>query len=261
MEFLLRPFDTMMYRYTDAIFRDLENMHFALKRLSRNAGFPEPGILHTKALRNPELTLTPANGCPLAVDPEIEDLEDSNSGSGAQCGNSRDLSRDGSPDLSPEDDPNVPQVPIQSLYALTRLRALRSPDNVLHGHHTGGAALDDFISRGAFRLEDAERLFLMYRDRLDAFMFRVGCPYRTLDELRSKSPVLTAAILTVAALHDPLADPIYSVCSTEFRHLIERSIFRRSVNRDYLRALCVASYWLSDMSWMLSGYVRHTPCI
>ncbi|KAK2779076.1 C6 transcription factor [Colletotrichum kahawae] len=31
-------------------------------------------------------------------------------------------------------------------------------------------------------------------------------------------------------------------------------MFDRRVDRDYLRAMCVASYWLSDVSWMLSGY-------
>jgi hypothetical protein len=31
-------------------------------------------------------------------------------------------------------------------------------------------------------------------------------------------------------------------------------MFDRRVDRDYLRAMCIASYWLSDMSWMLSGY-------
>ena len=31
-------------------------------------------------------------------------------------------------------------------------------------------------------------------------------------------------------------------------------MFDRRLDRDYLRAMCVASYWLSDMSWMLSGY-------
>ncbi|TQN63754.1 Transcriptional activator of proteases prtT, partial [Colletotrichum shisoi] len=95
-------------------------------------------------------------------------------------------------------------------------------------------ARDDFISRGALQLEDAERLFSPYRDRLDALMYGVGCKYQQLEELRRKSPILTTATLTVAALHDPQSNSL--------------------VNRDYLRATCVASYWLSDVSWMLSGY-------
>ncbi|KAL2884473.1 hypothetical protein SGCOL_000421 [Colletotrichum sp. CLE4] len=157
---------------------------------------------------------------------------------------------DNSPKISPEDE-SLPHVPIHSLYALTKLRALRSPD-APEGHLS--PAQDDFIARGALRLEDAERLFRLYRDRLDAFMYGVGCKYQQLDELRRKSPILAAATLTVAALHDPQANNLYGVCSSEFRRLTERSMFDRRVNRDYLRAMCVASYWLSDMSWMLSGY-------
>lgn len=161
------------------------------------------------------------------------------------------LSRDASPEQAPVN-ANLSQVPIHSLYELTKLSALRSPDNIPGDHRS--CTTDDFIARGVVRLDDAERLYTLYRERLDGFMFAVGCPYRSLQEIRKNSPVLTAAILTVAALHDPESDQTYKICSSEFRHLIERSMFNRSVNLDYLRALCVASYWLSDMSWMLSGY-------
>lgn len=180
---------------------------------------------------------------------------------------------DNSPKISP-DDGDLPHVPIHSLYALTKMRALRSPDELEdvngsagdghnHGHShrlvngrhpPGGRGLDDFISRGEIRPDDAERLFVLYRDRLDAFMYGIGCRYRTLDELRRRSPILAAATLTVAALHDPQADALYGTCSSELRRLTERSMFDRRVDRDYLRAMCVAAYWLSDMSWMLSGY-------
>jgi hypothetical protein len=142
-------------------------------------------------------------------------------------------------------------VPIHSLYALTKMRALRSPDAPERRRAPG---LDDFIARGEVRLEDAERLFCLYRDRLDAFIYGIGCRYKSLEELRRRSPILAAATLTVAALHDPQADTLYGVCSAEFRRLTEKSMFDRRVDRDYLRAMCVASYWLSDMSWMLSGY-------
>jgi hypothetical protein len=32
------------------------------------------------------------------------------------------------------------------------------------------------------------------------------------------------------------------------------SMFDRRINRDLMRALCVASYWLHDLSWTISGY-------
>ncbi|KAF9878706.1 C6 transcription factor [Colletotrichum karsti] len=230
-------------RYNEAVVQDIESLHNTLKEIAKKVGLPEPAALQSTNLRgstdSPSLhgrsaSTTNGNGYRLGVSGQ-----DNNHG--PSC--------DNSPKISPEDE-NLPHVPIHSLYALTKLRALRSPD-APEGHST---ALDDFIARGALRLDDAERLFRLYRDRLDPFMYGVGCKYQQLEELRRRSSILTAATLTVAALHDPQANGIYGVCSSEFRRLTERSMFDRRVDRDYLRAMCVASYWLSDVSWMLSGY-------
>jgi hypothetical protein len=152
---------------------------------------------------------------------------------------------------TPEDE-GLPYVPIHSLYTLTKLSALRLPEDNEAGQRA--RTIDDFIARGSIALVDAESLFTLYRDRLDRYIYSIGCCYQSLEELRRKSPILSAAILTVAALHDPKADGIYGVCCSEFRRLMEKSMFERLINRDYLRAMCVASYWLSDISWMLSGY-------
>nr|XP_036580014.1 C6 transcription factor [Colletotrichum truncatum]KAF6787770.1 C6 transcription factor [Colletotrichum truncatum] len=229
--------------YNEAVLHDIESLHNTLKDITKKIGLPEPAALQTLNLRNS--TDSPShNGRPAST----------TNGNGYRLGvpgeDNHGPSCDNSPKISPEDE-NLPHVPIHSLYALTKLRALRSPD-APEGHSS--PALDDFIARGALRLDDAERLFRLYRDRLDPFMYGVGCKYHTLDELRRKSSILTAATLTVASLHDPQANGIYGVCSSEFRRLTERSMFDRRVDRDYLRAMCVASYWLSDMSWMLSGY-------
>ncbi|KAM5386699.1 hypothetical protein ACJZ2D_000662 [Fusarium nematophilum] len=159
-------------------------------------------------------------------------------------------SRDNSPKMIPEDE-GLPYVPIHSLYALTQLRALRSPDDVDLQQNQG---IDDFITRRSISLADAERLFSFFRKRLNPFIYAIGCPYESLHELRQKSQFLLLAILTVASLHDPTADALYPICSSEFRRLVETSIFERRLDRDYLRALCIGSYWLSDCSWMLSGH-------
>ncbi|KAF6817744.1 hypothetical protein CSOJ01_02181 [Colletotrichum sojae] len=230
-------------QYNEAVLQDIESLHNTLREVAKKLGIEEPPMLQSTTLQkagespqqNRPAPATNGNGYRLGA-------PDQNNNHGPSC--------DNSPKISPEDE-NLPHVPIHSLYALTKLRALRSPD-APEGHSS--PALDDFISRGALRLNDAERLFRLYRDRLDAFMYGVGCKYQQLDELRRRSPILTAAILTVAALHDPQANGVYGVCSSEFRRLTERSMFDRRVDRDYLRAMCVASYWLSDVSWMLSGY-------
>ncbi|KAH7361936.1 hypothetical protein B0T11DRAFT_226252 [Plectosphaerella cucumerina] len=240
-------------QYTDAVLQDLENLHSVLRDVTRKIGVPEPGHLQTATLRDAGPSPPPSD--------RDRALSNGHNRLAAARHDDHGPSCDNSPKISPEDDTGLPHVPIQSLYALTKLRALRSPDdNDRRGHVDGAASSaaspppDDLISRGVITLDDAERLFRLYRDRLDAFMYGVGCRYQTLDKLRRRSPILAAATLTVAALHDPQADAIYGACSSEFRRLMERSMFDRRVDRDYLRAMCVAAYWLSDMSWMLSGY-------
>lgn len=163
---------------------------------------------------------------------------------------------DNSPQINPAED-GLSDVPIHSLYALTKLSAFRSPEasevERLPGH-ANSQGPDDFISRGAISRESADRLFRIFNDRLDHYMYQIGCPYSTLDELRAKSPILTASICTVAALHDRDSDSIYGTCSDEFRRLMGACMFDRLVNRDSLRAMCIAAYWLSDISWTISGY-------
>ncbi|KPM45738.1 hypothetical protein AK830_g756 [Neonectria ditissima] len=233
-------------QYLDAVFQDLDQIHGTLRAVAERVGLPEPQPLQSSFVRDTERS-------PTARDP-LTGQENPHNGGKRLRVSSQDSygpSCDNSPKISPADEANLPHVPIHSLYRLTKLQALRSPDGPKESH---GRTIDDFISRGAINFSDAQRLFSLYRDRLDSFMYGMGCRYQTLDELRQRSSILTVAILTVAALHDPAANSIYGLCRAEFRRLIERSIFDRQVNHDYLRAMCVASYWLSDMSWMLSGH-------
>ncbi|TPX15798.1 uncharacterized protein E0L32_000132 [Thyridium curvatum] len=164
-------------------------------------------------------------------------------------------SRDNSPKMSPEDERDLPRVPIQSVYHLTKLSSLRSletgeePSN----QPTLDGAPSDLISQGLVSLDDAERLFHSYTTRLDHYMYGVGAKYSTLAALRRKSSILTAAILTVSAMHEFRSNNIYLICNREFRRLMTQSLFDRHIDRDHLRALCIASYWLNDSSWMLVG--------
>ncbi|KAK9770536.1 hypothetical protein SCAR479_12807 [Seiridium cardinale] len=163
---------------------------------------------------------------------------------------------DASPGVTPEDDNDLPKVPIHSLYHLTKLSALRSPDtNETDTAPTQNSnVIDDFISRGTLSLEDAERLFRLFVDHLDHFMYGIGASHATLATLRRSSRILTVSILTVAALHDHQSNSLYGICSKEFRHLLAAGMFNRRINRDYLRAMCIASYWLSEINWTVSGY-------
>ena len=241
--YLLNSYLQSSCRYSDAVVHDLENMHATLKKLLENANLPIENLLplQSSVIRDSQAGSTsPQNDVP-ARNGNITRTDNY----GPSC--------DNSPKISPEDE-GLPYVPIHSLYALTKLRALRSPEETTDTQRE--KKIDDIISRGAVRMEDAERLFRLYRDRLDSFMYGIGVSrkYKTLAKLRSRSTILTISILTVAALHDAKSNAIYGVCSAEFKRLMEKSMFERRVDRDYIRAMAIASYWLSDMSWILSGW-------
>ncbi|KAI1345270.1 hypothetical protein F5Y15DRAFT_22552 [Xylariaceae sp. FL0016] len=215
---------------TESIMRDLEMLHSNLQTVQKTLNLPTVGQLSSKHI------LTP-------VSEEANHFDDH---VGPSC--------DNSPKISPADENDLPKVPIQSVYHLTKLSALRSPDSAEQDHRLKQHANEDFISKGALLLSDAERLFRLYMNQLDHYMYGIGGRYRSLDELRRKSRILTVSIMTVAALHDRDSNIIYGVCVRELRRLLAASIFSRQIDRDYLRAMCIASYWLSDISWMLSGY-------
>ncbi|KAF1914401.1 hypothetical protein BDU57DRAFT_453299 [Ampelomyces quisqualis] len=162
-------------------------------------------------------------------------------------------SYDHSPHPSPKEE-GLPHAPIDSLYQITRLRTLRSDDSP-DERKTSNATNHDFISKGLISIEDADRLVGLFVNRIDHFMYKIGSgTYRDLDSLRRGSSVLTACICTVAALHDPNSNHLYATCGREFRRLMSASMFDRRMDQDCMRAMCVASYWLHDLSWMLSGY-------
>ena len=162
-------------------------------------------------------------------------------------------SYDDSPKVSPMTE-SLTHVPIESLYQITGLRSLRSQDAVEEDDVKANAlSTPDIISRGLVSLDDAERLVHLYLTRLDPYIYGLG-RYQDLAAFRARSSVLTACILTVASLHDTVKPQLYVVCNREFRRLIANSMFERRIDLDYLRALCIGAYWLSDISWTLSGY-------
>ena len=165
---------------------------------------------------------------------------------------------DNSPRISPKEE-GLPHVPIESLYQITRLRALRSDDpseeRRTPAERKASRPVNDFISRGSISVEDAERLVGFYLNRIDHFMYMIGSGrHRDLDSLRRSSSLLTACICTVAALHDPNNNHLYGICNREFRRLMSASMFVRRMDQDSMRAMCIATYWLHDLSWMISGY-------
>lgn len=164
-----------------------------------------------------------------------------------------------SPDISPKVTPitdNLSHVPIESLYQITGMRSLRAAEVVNEDQARICKQLrdTDFISRSVIKTEDAEPLATYYLDKLDPYIWHMCSDYKDLESFRSRSPTLTAAVLTVAALHDTTRSHLYGICAKEFKRLVANAMFERKIDMEYLRALVIGSYWISDISWTLSGY-------
>ncbi|KAF2094996.1 hypothetical protein NA57DRAFT_9996, partial [Rhizodiscina lignyota] len=156
----------------------------------------------------------------------------------------------------PEAD-NAPLVaaPMTSLFEVTKLRNLRSNLNG-HTHGPDQATLqEDFISQGKVSVEEAEWLFRTFSGKLAAYLWG-GIPlvHQTLTATRASSPLLTASILAVSALHVPGKEDVFDVCYAEFLHIVSSSMFDRYHSLDDVRGLCIGAFWLSDVSWKLSGH-------
>ncbi|VUC26039.1 unnamed protein product [Clonostachys rosea] len=109
----------------------------------------------------------------------------------------------------------------------------------------------DIISNGIITAAKAERYFNTYQNRLDHFPYRIlgNHSSSTLETVRKASPLLTAAVCTVGALH--LASEDFETCYKAFISLSAARSFSRSCTVDDVRALCIGAFWLSGHSWTL----------
>ena len=115
------------------------------------------------------------------------------------------------------------------------------------------ASPPDFISRGVISLQQAELLFNMYHQRLDHFLYRILGHHDSLLSVRQSSPLLTAAICSVAALHSDEAGHLFGPCYTVFKTTVTSQLFSRQNNLDDVRGVCIGAFWLSQLSWTLVG--------
>lgn len=109
----------------------------------------------------------------------------------------------------------------------------------------------DIIDCGVISMVDAESFFTLYYQRLDHFLYRILDEHDSLASVRKSSPLLTAAICAVGALHTPSSH--YQACYQHFVNLASTRMFSKRNNHDDVRALCIGAFWLSDISWTLVG--------
>jgi hypothetical protein len=149
---------------------------------------------------------------------------------------------------------SLSQAPINSLYQITRLRSLRTKRLPVfsNGSDTQGPPID-LISQGILDLADGERLTRAYLSKTDYYLYGIASKFKDLDSIRRASSLLLVAICTVSALHDPSGQALYRICNTELRKLVSNFVFTSKVNLEDFRGLCIACFWLSDISWPVSG--------
>ncbi|KAI7153239.1 hypothetical protein KC349_g8502 [Hortaea werneckii] len=169
------------------------------------------------------------------------------------------MTRDNSPEPPHQSEPTHTSVvvtePMGSLYELTRLRNLRSNQSKLARRTGELEAGNDFISRGLLDNAEAEELFDYFLKTLNQYLW-IGLEelHPTLDSVRKSSSLLTATIMTVTALHRPTSVATFDNCYTEFLASVSSSMFDRYHSVDDVRGLCIAAFWLSDVSWKLCGH-------
>ncbi|KAF1731876.1 Transcriptional activator of proteases prtT [Beauveria bassiana] len=158
---------------------------------------------------------------------------------------------------APDNDPQaIVSAPMASLFEATKLRNIRSDPWAHHGqqHPSLKSPETDFIAQGRVSLCDAEYLFDTFRGTLNAYLWGgIALVHETLDAARASSSILTSAILAVTSLHTQDEGRAFDVCYPVFLGLVSQAVFDRYHTLDDVRGLCIGAFWLSDLSWKLSG--------
>ncbi|KAJ5174636.1 Transcriptional activator of proteases prtT, partial [Penicillium canariense] len=153
------------------------------------------------------------------------------------------------PDLQ---DPELVPAPMRSLYEVTKLRNLRNN----HIEAPKKTLLEeDFITRGLISVHEAEELFAYFSRTMNQLLWGgIILVHRDLTSVRRASTLLSAAVLTVAALHIPNRTDTLNRCYHEYVSLVSSMALTRAHTLDDIRGLCVGAFWLSELSWKLSGH-------
>ncbi|KIV90134.1 hypothetical protein PV10_07475 [Exophiala mesophila] len=157
----------------------------------------------------------------------------------------------------PQFEHEMAPAPMGSLYEVTQLNTLRS--RLKHGDVTRRNSRKnvetDLVSQGVLSLVEAEELFVLFKTSLSRYLFDATIhESRSLQSVREASTLFFTAIIAVTSLHIPGKEAIHSASAKQLRELIATSFFDRVHTLEDIRALCIAAFWLPDLSWKLSGH-------
>lgn len=153
-----------------------------------------------------------------------------------------------------EDQDAIVGAPMASLFEVTKLRNIRNDPWARVRRPPSRAQQPDFIAQGKFSEHEAEQLFTRFGETLNAYLWGgIALVHNTLAATRASSALLTAAILAVTALHAQDEGRAFDTCYPIFIELVGQAMFDRYHTLDDVRGLCIGAFWLSDLSWKLSG--------
>lgn len=156
-----------------------------------------------------------------------------------------------------DDDPGLIQAPMNNLYELTKASTKPASGTILTWRRAAPSSIEhDLISRGIISLSKGEQLFARFmKNHLPLLWGGIVLPYQTLDAVRRATILLSTAIFTIAALHTPGGGggDTLQRCYDMFVSLVSSSSLSRNHNLDDVRALCLAAFYLPNLSWRLSG--------
>lgn len=224
----------------------IHQLQAAVRDLLRHNGLPELSTFASGGPQNgPSPVASHANGHRASID-NSQPSQGQNA-TGAVMDVTREPSQE--PDLQ---GPELVPAPMRSLYEVTKLRNLRNnpvekPKLTL--------LEEDFVSRGLISLHEAEELFAYFSRTMNQLLWGgIILVHRDLTSVRRASTLLSAAVLTVAALHIPNRNETLNRCYSEYVSLVSSMSLTRAHTLDDIRGLCVGAFWLSELSWKLSGH-------
>jgi hypothetical protein len=114
----------------------------------------------------------------------------------------------------------------------------------------------DLRNNGTLTFAQASELFLFFHEKISPYLFGFPISQIALPNVWARSPILVAAICTVAAIHHPTLNSLFEVLKTELDYLSKEVLFKQMYSEsetiDTIVALCVAGFWLPD-SFMLTA--------
>ncbi|ETN46077.1 uncharacterized protein HMPREF1541_00261 [Cyphellophora europaea CBS 101466] len=164
--------------------------------------------------------------------------------------------REPSREPEPKAEHDIAGAPMEGLFEATQLNTLRARLRGDPNKRSSRRKVEsDLISQGIISIEEAEEMLQLYKTSLSRYLFNATISEaRTLDSVRESSTFFFTAIMSVTSLHVPGKEKIHIQCTKALRDLIASSMFDRFHTLEDIRALCIAAFWLPDLSWKLSGH-------